>query len=151
MEIVGHRGASGYAPENTLLSFSKAMEIGCDWVEMDIRLSKDGHAIVIHDATVDRTTNGRGLVADMTLEEIKKFNCAEKQKISSLEEVIILCQNKIKFLIELKAPGTPKVVSKIISDYKIIQDVLIISFDLKLLKEIKILNPQIKVGYLFKN
>lgn len=151
MEIIAHRGASGHAPENTLLAFKQAISIGCNGIEMDVRLSKDNRAIVIHDSTINRTTNGKGKVAKMTLEEIKKNHCAEKQKIPLLEEVLELCQNKIKFFIELKSPGTPEAVNKIISNYKIVQDVVIISFNFNLLKEIKKLNPQIEIGYLFKN
>ncbi|WP_254591337.1 glycerophosphodiester phosphodiesterase [Methanocella conradii] len=64
-EIVGHRGAPGQAPENTLLSFERAMQIGVDWIEFDVRRSRDGVLVVIHDETVDRTTDGSGRVRDM--------------------------------------------------------------------------------------
>ena len=71
--IVGHRGSAGHAPENTLLSFRTAIDLGCPVVECDVHLSRDGKIVVIHDKTVDRTTNGSGEVSDMTLEEIKQL------------------------------------------------------------------------------
>lgn len=69
-EIVGHRGALRQAPENTLLSFRRAIDIGVDWVEFDLHESRDGVLVVIHDDRVDRTTDGRGKVSDMTFEEL---------------------------------------------------------------------------------
>src|SRR5690242_461249 len=68
--IVGHRGAMGYCPENTLASFERGLELGADWTELDVHLSSDGAPIVIHDELLDRTTNGHGLVREHTLEEL---------------------------------------------------------------------------------
>ena len=65
--IVGHRGAAGLLPENTSVGFQYAIDLGCDYVECDVHLSKDNHLVVIHDDTVDRTTNGKGRIADLTL------------------------------------------------------------------------------------
>ncbi len=148
-KIVGHRGAAGHAPENTLLSLQTAIDLGCDRVEFDVRLSKDGEAVIIHDAKVGRVTNGQGSVRKMTLEELKKLNCPQNQKIPTLQEVIGLCKGKIDLLIELKAKGTPPVVNQIILKNNIEKNVVIISFDLGLLKEIKSLNSRLKVGLLF--
>ena len=69
--IIGHRGAMALAPENTLSSFQKAIELGVDMIELDVHLSKDNQAIVIHDKSVDRTTDGKGVIKELTLEEIK--------------------------------------------------------------------------------
>jgi len=94
--ILAHRGASGYAPENTLEAFRLAMEMGADGFELDVHLSKDGQLIVIHDETVDRTTNGKGRVCDLTLEELKQLDASngmEKYagaKIPTLGEVFDL-------------------------------------------------------------
>lgn len=71
-EIFAHRGASGYAPENTLEAFRLAMEQGADGIELDVHLTKDGEVVVIHDETLDRTSDGQGKVRDYTLEELKK-------------------------------------------------------------------------------
>ena len=118
--IVAHRGGAGDAPENTLLAFKKAIDLGCDVVELDVRLTKDNQVVVIHDDDIDRTTNGRGKVAKMTLKQIKKFNCEEKQKIPTLQEVIDLCKGKIDIYIELKAEKTAKPVYDLIIENDIL-------------------------------
>ena len=150
IKIVGHRGAAGYAPENTLLSFQAAMDSGCDKVEMDIRVTKDGHAVVIHDATVDRTTNGKGPVLAKTLEEIKRLECGKGQKIPTLREVVDLCKNRIRLIIELKEFGASKAVSEILEENDLTGSSLVISFDAGIVGEMKETNPQIKLGLLFK-
>ena len=108
-EIFAHRGASGYAPENTLEAFRLAMEQGADGMELDVHLTKDGEGVVIHDETLDRTSNGHGNVRDYTLEELKKFsfhNHMEKYQgvqIPTLKEVLNLVKNScMKVNIELK-------------------------------------------------
>ena len=108
-EIFAHRGASGYAPENTLEAFRLAMEQGADGMELDVHLTKDGEVVVIHDETLDRTSNGHGNVRDYTLEELKKFsfhNHMEKYQgvqIPTLKEALNLVKNsRIKVNIELK-------------------------------------------------
>ena len=108
-EIFAHRGASGYAPENTLEAFRLAMEQGADGIELDVHLTKDGEVVVIHDETLDRTSDGQGKVRDYTLEELKKFsfhNHIEKYKgvqIPTLKEVLDLVENSsMKVNIELK-------------------------------------------------
>lgn len=74
-KIVGHKGASGYAPENTITSFKTAIEIGCDRAELDVRLTKDGEVIVFHDDEVSKLTNGTGFINEMTLLELKQLEC----------------------------------------------------------------------------
>lgn len=74
MKVIAHRGYSGKYPENTMLAFKKAVEAGCDEIELDVQLTKDGKVVVIHDETIDRVTNGSGLVRDYTLEELQKFH-----------------------------------------------------------------------------
>lgn len=108
-EIFAHRGASGYAPENTLEAFRLAMEQGADGMELDVHLTKDGEVVVIHDETLDRTSNGHGNVRDYTLEKLKKFsfhNHMEKYQgvqIPTLKEVLNLVKNScMKVNIELK-------------------------------------------------
>ena len=74
VKIFAHRGASAYAPENTLEAFRLAMEQGADGIELDVQLTKDGELVVIHDETIDRVSNGKGAVRDYTLEELKSFS-----------------------------------------------------------------------------
>src|SRR5215471_12590471 len=93
--VVGHRGAMGYCPENTLASFERGLELGADWIELDVHLSRDGQLIVIHDETLDRTTSGHGLVRDHTLAELKRLDAGAwfgaeyaGQRIPTLDEVL---------------------------------------------------------------
>ena len=72
--VVGHRGAAGHAPENTMASFGLALELGADYIELDIQMTRDNQLVVMHDPNVDRTTNGRGAIRDLTLAEIKRLD-----------------------------------------------------------------------------
>lgn len=108
-EIFAHRGASGYAPENTMEAFRLAKDMGADGIELDVHLSKDGEVVVIHDETLDRTSNGQGKIRDYTLAELKKFsvhNGMEKYKgvqIPTLKEVLdFVKDSSMKVNIELK-------------------------------------------------
>ncbi|MEJ2748304.1 MAG: glycerophosphodiester phosphodiesterase family protein, partial [Anaerolineae bacterium] len=85
--IVAHRGASAYAPENTLAAFERAAELGADGIELDVQLSKDGRLVIIHDFDTARTTNGQGKVSDLTLAELQSFDAGEGQKIPTLDEL----------------------------------------------------------------
>jgi len=85
---IGHRGARAYEPENTLRSFQKAIELGVDAVELDVRKTKDNEIVVIHNADVNKTTNGNGLVSELSLEDIKRFVTEKGEKIPTLEEVL---------------------------------------------------------------
>src|SRR6266545_1980127 len=101
--VVGHRGAMGYCPENTLASFERGLELGADWIEMDVHLSKDGELVVIHDETLDRTTNGHGYVHDHTLRDLQSLDAGKGEHIPSLDEVLEWAQSKPAILdIEIK-------------------------------------------------
>ena len=78
IKVYAHRGYSGRFPENTMLAFQEAAKTGCDGIELDVQLTKDGQLVVIHDETIDRTTDGSGYVRDYTLEELRRFNAAAK-------------------------------------------------------------------------
>jgi glycerophosphoryl diester phosphodiesterase len=100
IRIIGHRGAVGLEPENTLRSFRRAQEVGADEVELDIRLSADGHLVVVHDATVDRTTDGTGTVAELTLARLQALDAGAGERIPTYAEVLdaidISVQTEIK-------------------------------------------------------
>ena len=87
MHIIGHRGASGYAPENTLKAFELALTQGCEWLELDVHLL-DSKLIVIHDEQLDRTTSGQGLISDHSLDAIRRLDAGDGEKIPYLDEVI---------------------------------------------------------------
>jgi len=114
MIIMGHRGAAALEPENTLLSIERAIHIGVNAVEIDVRLSKDKELVVIHDATVDRTTDGIGPVCDFTVDELKQLDAGKGQRIPTLQEVVEVINNKVTLVIELKEEGTAKSVFELI-------------------------------------
>ena len=134
--IVGHRGAAGLEPENTLRGFQKALDIGVDYVECDVHLSRDGYPVVIHDAVLDRTTFGKGRVGDYTLEELKEFDAGKGESIPALEEVMDLVKGKAGLIIEIKQPQAKDAVVKRLKDKGLEEEVLLASFDARVLKGI---------------
>jgi len=148
-QIVGHRGAAGYAPENTLLSFEKAIELGCPAVELDVHLSKDGEVIVIHDAKVDRVTDGRGKVRKMTLEQLRALRCPLDQRLPTLREVLETIDGRARIFIELKVRGTVGPVVDLVREHGLTSRVVITSFKIGLLKLARQLDPSLRLNYLF--
>jgi glycerophosphoryl diester phosphodiesterase len=144
--IIAHRGASAYEPENTLRSVKRALELGADMVEVDVRASRDGHIVVMHDATVDRTTNGKGYVKDMTLRELKKLNAGLGERVPTLQEVAELISGKAQLVVEIKVPRIEKKVLQIVKENELERDVLITSFYHPILKKVKELNSNIRTG-----
>ncbi|KAF2339860.1 glycerophosphodiester phosphodiesterase [Flavobacterium tistrianum] len=150
---IGHRGAKAYEPENTLQAFKKALDLNSDGIELDVHLSSDGHLIVIHDETIDRTTNRKGRVNDFTSAELKSFLIDGKYQIPTLIEVFDLVDKKCLINIELKGLGTaPKVVA-LIEEYISArnwkyENFIISSFDWNMLEETSKLNSNIPIGVL---
>lgn len=99
---VGHRGACGYEPENTIRSFRRAIDLGVDMIECDVYRCKSGEAVVMHDPTVNRTTDGTGRVHDLTLSEIRELRINGTEQVPTLQEVIDLCRGKIRINVEIK-------------------------------------------------
>ncbi|WP_264526108.1 glycerophosphodiester phosphodiesterase [Flavobacterium sp. N502536] len=150
---IAHRGAKAYEPENTLQAFQKALDLNADGIELDVHLSADDHIIVIHDETIDRTTNGKGFVNTFSLAGLKSFLINGEYQIPTLNEVFDLVDKKCLINIELKGLGTPgKVVALIehyISEKNWNYDHFIVSsFDWNMLQEISNLNPKIPIGVL---
>lgn len=110
MIVTSHRGAGFLEPENTLRAIRRAIDLGADQVEIDVQLTRDGHLILMHDATVERTTNGTGVVADLTLTEIRQLDAGQGEHVPTLEEVLTLAKGKITPQIELKGPGVVPVI-----------------------------------------
>ena len=147
---IAHRGASGYFPENTIGAFEKAFELDCDGIELDVHLTSDGEIIVIHDNTIDRTTNGIGSVENLSWQAIQSMGIPDAQ-IPTLSEVLSITPKNCLVNIELKSADTVKPVEALIEscvandgwDYS---SFLISSFDWIALKEIQKINPRIPVG-----
>ena len=146
---IGHRGAKAYAPENTLASFKKALEIGVDAIELDVRKTKDNQIVVIHDADVKRTTDGEGLVSELTLAQIKGFSAEYGEKIPTLQETLDFLDKKVKVLIELKETGIEEQVLSILCERKLEKNVVIISFLEDALKKVRELNKDIDTGLIY--
>jgi len=148
---IGHRGASGYEPENTLRSFKKALELGVDMIELDVYICKTGELVVMHDDKVNRTTNGSGYLTEKTYQELQKLDAGKGEKIPTLEQVLDLVDKKIDVNIELKGPNTAKPIAKVIDKYIRQKDwsdqhFLISSFNHRELAEFKKIMPQINIG-----
>lgn len=152
---IGHRGAMGYEPENTLLSFEKAIDLGADMVELDVYRCKSGEIVVIHDRKVDRTTDGRGFVEEMTLKELKILDAGKGEKIPTLEEVLNYINARILIDIELKGAGTAEPVYSLLEKHVktgswTYDDFLVSSFNHYELKKFSSLLPEIKIGALIE-
>jgi glycerophosphoryl diester phosphodiesterase len=126
--IMGHRGAAALEPENTLRSVSRAIEIGADAVEIDVRLTRDGELAVIHDATVDRTTDGSGPVRAFSLGELKALDAGKGERVPTLQEVLDLVGNRVTIVVELKEEGTEKKVVELLRKNRLEENAYVISF-----------------------
>lgn len=162
--VIGHKGAIHLAPENTLASFRAALELGVDGVEFDCYLCRDGHPVVIHDATVDRTTNGQGRVRASTLEELKRLDASSwfdprfaKERIPTLAEVLdLLAPSGVLINIEIKSDYHPSafsgelpLTSKVLQEVKergLLERVLISSFNPLVLWQVQRLMPGVKIA-----
>ena len=146
---IGHRGARAYAPENTLTSFKKALEIGVDAIELDVRKTKDNQLVVIHDADVKRTTDGEGLVSELTLKEIEGFDAGSGEKIPTLEETLDFLDKKVKVFVELKEVGIEKQVLLIVHEKGLEKNVVIVSFIEDALRKVRELDKDIETGLIY--
>jgi len=146
---IGHRGARAYEPENTLRSFQKAIELGVNAVELDVRKTKDNEIVVIHNADVNKTTDGSGLVSDFTLEEIKRFVTENGEKIPTLEEVLDSVGKRVKVLVELKETGIEEKVLGLIREKGLIENVVIVSFYEDALRKVRELDGEVATGLIY--
>ncbi|MEF2246778.1 MULTISPECIES: glycerophosphodiester phosphodiesterase [unclassified Paenibacillus] len=157
--IIAHRGSAGEAPENTMAAFKLALEQQCDAIELDVHLSKDGKIIVCHDATVDRTTNGKGHIHEMTVDQIKALDAGSwfdakyaGEQIPLLEEVFDLVPPHIMINVEVKYPYGHEIEAKLIQlmrEKNRVDNVVVSSFDFKSLLVLKGLEPEVKIGLLY--
>jgi len=158
-QSIAHRGASALAPENTLASFEKAIELGFDYIEIDVRLSKDKQLVVIHDANVMRTTDGEGLIEDLTVKEIKKLDAGSwfspayaGERIPLLNEVLKEVSGKTGIIIEMKSPenqpGMTEILANMLNSFKPDNEIKVQSFHINEIKKFHQLAPEIPAGLL---
>jgi glycerophosphoryl diester phosphodiesterase len=154
LQIIAHRGGLTDAPENTLAAFRNSITLGVDWLEFDVQMTKDGALIVIHDETVDRTTDGTGAVRDLTLKEIRSFDAGQGERVPTFEEILQLAKTKgVKILPETKSaelyPGIEEKLLQALEQANYLNQTVIQSFNTDSLEKLHRLNPQAKLCALY--
>lgn len=162
--VIAHRGASYYAPENTMAAFSLAYEMGADMIELDVLLSSDQIPVVLHDPHLKRTTNGEGKVENFSLEDLKKLDAGswfssefKNEKIPSLKEVIQWASDKIALNIEIKpetvtedaVDGIEAKTIQLVKKFGMEQHVVFSSFDYRVVDRIKNIDPKLITALLY--
>lgn len=165
--IIAHRGDSAHRPENTPASFAAALEVGADLVEFDVQLTKDGQVVVIHDPTVDRTTNGTGSVRELTLAEIRGLSAGYPkqfgsgfagERVPTLAEALGMLRGRARVMIEIKKESVTDadddgIEARTIAEVRkagMVGDVALISFDRRALLRCRQHGPEITRGHLFQ-
>ncbi|HEX3000283.1 MAG TPA: glycerophosphodiester phosphodiesterase family protein [Armatimonadota bacterium] len=153
--IVAHRGTSGTAPENTLVAFRRAIELGFTALELDVHRTADGEIVVMHDGKVDRTTDGSGLLSEMTLAQVKALDAGSwkdaefaGERVPTLKEVCDLVRGRAFTLVEIKDEGITDEVLRVLQDEKYDDQVAIISFSADNMRRTHELRPDIPAGFL---
>ncbi|HUY20340.1 MAG TPA: glycerophosphodiester phosphodiesterase family protein [Candidatus Binataceae bacterium] len=152
---IAHRGASGTCPENTLCAFKAAVEAGAAMCELDVRLAGDGALVVIHDETVDRTTDGRGPVAELTVPQLKVLDAGARfdarfagERIPTLDEVFAAVGTRCGLNLELKTRAAAAPLCRTIHARRAYETTIVSSFETAMLERIKAVDPAIRVGLL---
>ena len=153
--VVAHRGYSSLAPENTLVAYQYAIEAGAPAAECDVYCTSDGQVVLIHDGTVDRTTDGTGAITAMTLEQVKQLDAGSwkagkfcGEKIPTLEETLTLTKGRMRLVIEIKQAGIAQAVVDVLHKTEALSDVTIISFSAETCRQVRELEPSLPVGWL---
>lgn len=147
--VVAHRGASAYKPENTLSAFKLALDWNVDAIEMDVRVTKDGKAIIIHDDDVNRMTNGVGKVSELTWDYISKLKIKGEERVLLLSEALDFIGGKCIIFLELKVNEAVELAVREIEEKKLWNSVLFISFDQKHLIKVLEFNRRANVGLIY--
>ena len=146
---IGHRGAAGHAPENTLAAIRKGIALGVDFVEIDVRRTADGALVVLHDETVNRTTNGKGRVDRLSLQEVKTFNAGSGEHIPTLDEVLKVATGEAGLMLELKVKGVAPQTVEVVREAGFRDPVIYASFLHDELKHVRTIDPEASLMVLF--
>ena len=160
MLVIAHRGASGNAPENTMAAFRKAVALGATFIETDLHLSRDARFVAMHDATLNRTTNGQGAVHDMTLAELRKLDAGSwfgsefaGERIPTLEEILEFSKkNDVVFYLEMKPAGSwggEHALIGALRESGEIPRAVVISFDASIVLSLRKIEPTLMTGLLY--
>jgi glycerophosphoryl diester phosphodiesterase len=149
MIAVGHRGAAGLEPENTLRAFRRGIELGVDFVECDVHLTRDGQLAVIHDEMVDRTTDGHGPVSGFSMEELRRLDAGDGERIPTLEEVLGVTRSHVQLLVELKGAGTEEATVDAVRAAGMTAAVIFTSFHLERIQKVREIDASLTAGAIF--
>lgn len=149
--VVGHRGAAGLMPENTIRGFRYALDLGVDYVECDVHLSRDQQLVVMHDTTVDRTTNGRGAIRDLTMMRIRSLDAGNGEQVPTLDEVLETVRNEVHLLIELKGMGVEQATVEAVRAQGMVEDVTFSSFSLDRLAALRAMGAAYRIRAILPN
>lgn len=147
--VIGHRGATGLEPENTMRSFRKALQLGVDTIECDVHLTQDRQVVLMHDHTVDRTTNGSGFVNGLTFDEIRRLDAGKGEQVPTLQELLDLAKGKLELHIELKDPTAVEAVLDLVKQSGMEDAVFLTTGDTDVLKRVRSLHPTISLEHIF--
>jgi len=165
--VIAHRGDSAHRPENTLVSFQSALDVGADLVELDVQRTRDGHVVVLHDVTVDRTTDGNGKITDLTLAQVRALSAGyserfgsqyAKEKVPTLADALDLLRGRTRVMIEIKKEsvgtddsddGIEALTVEAVRRVRMAADVVLISFERRALLRCRARAPEIRRGQLF--
>jgi len=144
--VIAHRGASGYYPENTLKSIEYAIEMGSDIIEIDLKMTKDHQIVLMHDEAIDRTTNGKGWVKDLTVQQLKALDAGGGERVPLLTEVMELYKKgEVKFMFDISSPGYEEQIVDLIHKHNY-DTRSVVSGAYEPLRFIKLLDPKLKIA-----
>jgi len=149
--VIGHRGASSEAPENTLKAFERAIELNADFIEFDLQKTLNHEIIISHDSDLLRLAGKMKSLRDMSLEEIKRIDIGEGERIPTLHELLAITKEKIKLQLEIIAPGIVNDLIKILREENLINTSIVSCFNIMDLLKVKEIEPGLKIGYLISN
>jgi glycerophosphoryl diester phosphodiesterase len=136
MLVIAHRGASAVEPENTLRAFERSMQMGAQMIELDLHCTRDGHVVVIHDDDLQHTTNARGRVSQLSLEDVRRADAGKGERVPTLQETLELTRGCVQLYLEIKAAAAAQETLRIVREFQCEKEVLLASFDLEMMRRL---------------
>ena len=136
MLVIAHRDASAVEPENTLRAFERSIQMGAQMIELDLHCTRDGHVVVIHDDDLRHTTNARGRVSQLSLEEVRRADAGKGEHVPTLQETLELTRGRVQLYLEIKAAAAAQETLRIVREFQCEKEVLLASFDLEMMRRL---------------
>lgn len=149
--VIAHRGASAHEPENTLRAFDLAIRQGAQMIELDLHVTRDNHVVVIHDPTLDHTTNLKGRIDQMSLDDVKRADAGKGERVPTLDETLDLTEGKARLYLEIKDPRAALPTLQIIRARRLQSQVMLASFDIELMRRLGEEVRDIELGVILGN